>query len=276
MTGTPDTRGEVLAAAHAMAASGHPHSSGGATSDLSIDETLLLHAMGWEPVDLVFGSSMVSVPPTVWQWGQGEIGAASHAHGTAFDHATSHLTEQCLSAGGHGVVGVRVEVEIKQHFVDVELVGTAIRPKAGGKSPSVFASDLSARDFTMLHRAGWRPLGLCFGASFVYAPRRSVGTVLAQKTQNVELTNFTEAMYAARETAMARMQDAAVRLHAAGVVDVVVQEGPMTFAHHAVGFTAWGTAIAAEPGGHQMVAPVTVVSLDDAQVAFEAGSLRGK
>ena len=87
------------------------------------------------------------------------------------------------------------------------------------------------------------PLGLAVGASFVYAPRRSAGAAMKQKTQNVELTNFTEAMYAARESAMERMQRSALEVGGHGVVEVKVTEGPMDFARHAVGFTAWGTAV---------------------------------
>ncbi len=116
-------------------------------------------------------------------------------------------------------------------------------------------------------------MGLCVGASFVFAPRRSVGAVLGQQTQNVELTNFTEAMYAARETAMTRMQDGALALGGTGVVGVTVEEGPMGFASHAVGFVAIGTVVRPGPTGHQRVAPITVVSLDDAAVSFDARTL---
>ena len=106
-----------------------------------------------------------------------------------------------------------------------------------------FVSDLSARDFTLLLRAGWMPVGLAFGASFVYAPRRTAGAAMRQSTQNVELTNYTQAMYAARESAMERMQRSALDVGGQGVVEVKVTEGPVSFARHAVGFAAWGTAV---------------------------------
>ena len=95
------------------------------------------------------------------------------------------------------MVGVHVEWGVHRHHIDVALVGTAVRPVDwNGLSPDpVFVSDLSGRDFALLHNAGWEPLGLAAGASFVYAPRRSMGTAVKQKGQNVELTNFTEAMY---------------------------------------------------------------------------------
>ena len=54
------------------------------TSDLSIDEELALHSIGWEPVHLVCGASLYSVPTGVWNWGQGEITYASNAYAQAF------------------------------------------------------------------------------------------------------------------------------------------------------------------------------------------------
>jgi len=278
-----DLAAEVRRAVAALAGPAPPGRGG--TSDLSIDEALLLHSVGWEPVELVSGVSVVSVPWGVWNWGQGEIGAASSAHGSAMAAAAGRMAEECASAGGHGVVGVRVEVEVAPTHVDVALVGTAVRPVADGRGAadgghagakgSPFMSDLSARDFCLLHGAGWRPLGLAFGSSFVYAPRRSAITALGQAGQNVELTNFTEAMYQARELAMERMQRAALALGGTGVVAVVMRQGPMSFATHAVGFTAWGTAVRVGPEGHRHLEPQLVVSLDDAHVAFAASSLRG-
>ena len=137
-------------------------------------------------------------------------------------------------------------------------------------------SDLSVRDFTLLRTAGWDPVGLAFGASFVHAPRRSAGQTLAQKGQNVELANFTTALYDARESAMERMQAEALRYRAAkGVVDVNISEGPMPFAHHAIRFTAWGTAVVQTSAEHRYVRPRVVLPVDDPIPTFEAGSLRG-
>ncbi|MGO8861918.1 MAG: heavy metal-binding domain-containing protein [Acidimicrobiales bacterium] len=278
MSGTeaPDVRAEMLKGAQSLAVASPPGRSRGVTSDLSIDEALLLHGAGWEPVDLVCGVSVVSVPTGVWNWGQGEISLASMAHNAAVNDAAERLRGECSKVHGHGVVGVHVEVEVSTHHIDVELIGTAVRPLTGGAPPSVsFVSDLSARDFTLLMGAGWMAVGLAFGASFVYAPRRSAGDTLKQKTQNVELTNFTEAMYSARESAMERMQRSALDVGGQGVVEVKVTEGPMHFARHAVGFTAWGTAVRLVADAHQFISPEVVLPLDDVVVTFEAKSLRG-
>ena len=137
MSGAPpiDARAEMLSGAVSLATAAAPSTTRGMTSDLSIDEALLLHGSGWEPVDLVCGVSVVSVPIGVWNWGQGEITVASVAHNAAVKGASDHLQNECIKVHGHGVVGVRVNVEVHTHHIDVELVGTAIRPLAGGAHP---------------------------------------------------------------------------------------------------------------------------------------------
>jgi uncharacterized protein YbjQ (UPF0145 family) len=275
--GDADVRAEMRKAVEALGP-GQTNDRGpdrAVTSDLSIDESLLLHSIGWEPVDLVFGVSVTSVWAGAWTWGRGEITAASTAHNMAMAAAATRMREECTSVHGHGVVGVRVDIAVRTHHVDVELTGTAVRPVGHARTPAeVFVSDLSARDFALLHNAGWAPLGLAFGASFVYAPRRSAGSALRQSSQNVELTNYTEALYSARESAMERMQSSALALGARGIVAVTVTEGPMPFARHAIGFTAWGTAVRLEASSHQRLDPAVVLSLDDAVVQFQAESLR--
>jgi len=271
-----DTRTDMRAAAEAL--SRQPKAAGPrTTSDLSIDEELVLHSIGWEPVELVSGMSMHSVPVGVWNWGQGEIGYASAAYARSFAGAVQRLHQACTHAGGRGVVGVHVEWAVERHHIDVTLVGTAVRPvgATGLGSDPVFVSDLSGRDFALLHNSGWAPVGLAAGASFVYAPRRSVGATMKQSGQNVELTNFTEAMYAAREAAMERMQTSALDLGGTGVVEVKVTEGPMEFAHHAVGFTAYGTVVRLVADEHRHVGAQMVLPLDDAVIGFDAASLRG-
>ena len=279
----PDLKVEMRRGAESLAVAPPPSAARGITSDLSVDEALLLHAAGWEPLDLVCGVAVVSVPVGVWNWGRGAISLASDAHDAAVDQASRALGAECGKVRGHGVVGVRVDVAVRTHHIDVELVGTAVRPMDGrdarGKDAAQampFVSDLSARDFTLLLRAGWGPVGLAFGASFVYAPRRTARTAMKQSTQNVELTNYTEAMYSARESAMEKMQRSALAVGGQGVVEVKVTEGPMSFARHAVGFTAWGTAVRLVAKEHQFVRPEVVLPLDDAVVTFEAESLRGK
>jgi len=281
MNGAKDhPRGQDLAAEvrRAVASLEHPPQRGSEpTSDLTIDEELIVHAIGWEAVELVSGVSMVSIPwsATLWSWGQGEIQRASLASEMAFGAAIARMHAEAAEVGGHGVVGVAIVREVHASFVNVTLTGTAVRPIGAHavRREEVFVSDLSARGFALLTLAGWRPLALVQGASFVYAPRRSVGAVVQQRTQNVELTNYTEAMYNARETAMERMQAMALDVGASGVVEVKVIEGPMPFATHAVAFAAWGTAVRRAETIGRRIDPTLVVSLDDPELLFDAANL---
>ncbi len=244
------------------------------TSDLSIDEELSLHALAWEPVALTTGYAVVAVPAGAWQWGQGEIDVASSAHERAFTQALRRLESDVARTGAHGVVGVSIEREVAPSHIAVAVMGTAVRPRgAGARKGTPFVTDLSARDFARLVASGWEPLGLATGASFVYAPRRSIGTALAQQSQNVELTNFTDALYGARERAVERLQRSAMSYQGAGIVEVKLEEGPLRFASHAVGFAAWGTVVRLAGDQHLPMSPTLVVSLDDETRAFEAQTL---
>lgn len=248
------------------------------TSDLSVDEGLLLHSIGWDPVDLVCGVSIGALPVGIWAgWGGGgALPAASEAHTRAVATAVGRLREECRAVGGHGVVGVEVELSLQRTHVDVALIGTAVRPKASSSSPAQpFVSDLSARDFSLLRGSGWQPQGLAFGASYIYAPRRSAATAVAQKGKNVELTNYTEALYAARESAMERMQASAMAMAASGVVGVRIEEGPVPFAHHIIGFVSWGTAVRLVADAHRHLHAHMVLPMDDPTATFDASSLRG-
>ena len=246
------------------------------TSDLSIDESLILHSIGWEPVELVCGVGSRSIPAGYWGWSSGPVEAATSAYQRAFSEAAHQLQQECAGVLGHGVVGVRIEAEISKHLANVVLVGTAVAPAGVRRAPiAPFLSDLTGRDFALLHQAGWDPLGLAFGASFVFAPRRSASDALRQVNQNVELENYTMALYQAREAAMEHMQTSAEQLRADGVVAVQVAEGPLDFAHHVVGFSAWGTSVKRSPRDSTLGPPQVVLSLDDAVRSFDARSLRG-
>lgn len=247
---------------------------GGTTSDLSIDETLLLHSAGWEPADLVFGVSWWSVPWGVWQWQTGEVAEASTAFGGAFDQAARLMGDECRHVGGAGVLGVEVELRVSSHHVAVTLSGTAVRPIRPQHRADPFVSDLSVRDFVLLTRAGWWPLGLVAGGSFVVAPRRTVGQWASQQRQNMELPNLTQALYLAREGAMERMQAGGHALGADGVVGVKLREGRSVSSGRVMQFIAVGTGVHLVDGRHRSVTPAMVVPLDERVRQFEASSLR--
>jgi uncharacterized protein YbjQ (UPF0145 family) len=81
---------------------------------------------------------------------------------------------------------------------------------------------------------------------------------LGQMGRNVELPNFTQALYDARELAMERMQTEAQELQSEGIVGVQLQEKSHGWGSHVIEFFSVGTAIVAsdEPGEIESPTPV--------------------
>jgi uncharacterized protein YbjQ (UPF0145 family) len=254
---------------------------GGTTSDLSLDEIILLHSVGLEPVQVVFGIGCFSILTGAWTWAMGPVTDAHDAFQRALEEAKESIRSQAHSAGAVGVLGVEVETQVSYHRYTVVITGTAVRPftdQAGHSQFNVryrspFLCDLSARDFVVLSTAGWYPLDLVAGASYVHAPRRAVGTAISQSTQNVELTNYTETLYQAREAAMEEMQSHIIQAGGAGLVDAKVIDRPVYFAHHVVEFVIYGTAIKMLASEHTHPQMTVVLPVDDQVRTFEATSL---
>ncbi len=270
--------GRALAAGEASAAAG----PGGVTSDLSLDEVLLLHSVGLEPVQVVFGIGCVSILNGVWVWGTGTVTDAHDAFQRAFSTAKESIRQQVHAAGAVGVVGVDVDVHLSPHRSEVVVTGTAVRSctdeegrnhfKVKYRSP--FLCDLSARDFAVLSSAGWYPLDLAAGVSYVHAPRRGLGASIGQSVHNVELTNYTEALYDAREAAMEEMQAQISTFGGTGLVDAKIVDRPVPFAHHVVEFMVYGTSIRMLAEDHIHPELAVVLPVDDRVRTFEAASLR--
>jgi uncharacterized protein YbjQ (UPF0145 family) len=88
-------------------------------------------------------------------------------------------------------------------------------------------SELSVADYAKLARAGIEPLGIvawssAFFVSAAYATQMFGG---AGFMQNQELGEFTQGIYAARESVMARMTEQAARLDASGVIGARIRHG---------------------------------------------------
>lgn len=247
----------------------------GGASNLSIDSVLLLASMDWEPVELVSGISIQSIPRGAWLLGRGENAAVTTAHRQALHSAERQLRDQSRTAGGHGVVGVALEIETERHQVMAALVGTAIRP-AGATSgvDEPFTSDLAVRDFVLMAASGWWPVGLSIGVSFVFVPWRRRPRPPRWSGRSFELSSYTDALYHAREQAMRRMQSLALELGAGGIVGTTTREGPIPFARHAMSFFSVGTSVVQVGGEHIPHLPSTVLPLDEAGRSFDPTSLR--
>ena len=111
--------------------------------------------------------------------------------------------------------------------------------KTAGASPSgVFTSDLSVSEYVLLGEAGFEPLGFVVGSSIYH-----VGLQVGRWGRNQELQVLTQAMYNAREFAMARMRAEADHLGADGIVGVQLRMQMYAWGQSCLEFVATGTAV---------------------------------
>ncbi len=265
-------------------------------SDLSIDETVLLVESGFEIAGLVTGVSYYHVGYTgVYSLSQNmEIDQISKALHAARNSAVYQLAAKGKSIGGVGVVGVKIEMSPSHRgLVEFSATGTAIRPVSKGDSKreisanlasvlshvspsSFFTSDLSGKDFLLLARAGYLPLGLVFGACVYHVGRQAFSNWISNQQANVELEIYTAALYDARELAMSRMQADAEMLKADGVVGTTIKESSHTWGSHIIEFLAMGTAVRLVSNQHHLSNPSVTVPLDDPVVKTQPGSILGE
>jgi uncharacterized protein YbjQ (UPF0145 family) len=239
------------------------------TSDLSVAEFLLVREAGFDPLGLVVGSSIfhIGFQQSSWKVSE-EMQVLSEAMYSARELAMTRMEEEAEQLGADGIVAVRLEVsryDWGEHMAEFIAIGTAIKHREGElhRAPNgrPFTSDLSGQDFWTLLRSGHRPVGLVMGSCVYHVAHRGMFQAMKQAGQNVELPNFTQALYDARELAMERMQAEAEALQAEGIVGVELKEGSHGWGSHVIEFFAVGTAIVPYGDKHVIMAPTPVIDL---------------
>jgi uncharacterized protein YbjQ (UPF0145 family) len=258
------------------------------TSDLTVDELVLIEEAGFEPVEFVFGSTYYHLgwqSGTSWTQNQ-ELESMSDLLLAARYTAMEQIISQASSMGADGIVGMRLDIEREGHHAEFTAIGTAIRHKKSeghkwrAKNGRPFTCDLSGADFWALIRAGYRPVSLAHGVCVYHVAHKSLGqwfSSLGTALQNMEQVAFTQGLYEAREIAMGRMQAEAAKVGAdAGVVGMQVRQSCHGWESHIMEFVAVGTAVAAVhddaiPPDDRPIGTVMVAQdIDpDAEVDFE-------
>jgi len=239
------------------------------TSDLSVNEFLLVKEAGFHPRGLVVGSSIYHIGFTTRGWSTSrEVGNLTQAMYAARELAMSRMEEEAAVLGADGIVGVRLDVgfyEWGRGTAEFLAIGTAVSAEDGGnwKTPEgkPFTSDLSGQDFWTLLQSGHAPIGLVLGTCVYHVAHQGMFRAMGNVGQNKEMPNFTQALYEARELAMERMQDEARKVSAEGIVGVQIQEKSHVWGSHTIEFFAMGTAVRQLPG-REIATPRMVLSLD--------------
>jgi uncharacterized protein YbjQ (UPF0145 family) len=237
------------------------------TSDLSVNEFLLVKESGFQPLGLVMGSSIYQIALQPSQQQQpGEITPLTQALYQARELAMERMEEEADALGADGIVAVRLDFNVHAwgtNIIEFVAIGTAVHHLQAKGSYRTnhgkpFTSDLSGQDFWTLLNAGYRPLGLVMGNCVYY-----VGLPPPPQGPNQELAGPTQALYDARELAMERMQAEAESLQAEGIVGVAVDETNHTWGPSVLEFSAVGTAVMAIRADHQIPRPSLVLSVGD-------------
>jgi uncharacterized protein YbjQ (UPF0145 family) len=245
------------------------------TSDLSVNEFLLVREAGFRPLGLVLGSSIYHVGFQFGRWSQNrELDGLSQAMYHARDLAMTRMEAEAHELGADGIVGVRLDIEFKEFGSDLAefiAIGTAVKadapPPGGGvwrnNQGKPFTSDLSGQDFWTLVQAGYAPLGMTMGTCVYHIAHQRFWQAMGNIGQNVEIPQYTEALYDARELAMSRMQAEAEHLGAEGIVGVQMLSNTHRWGGHTTEFFAIGTAVRSLRPDHVIAKPQLVLPLTD-------------
>jgi uncharacterized protein YbjQ (UPF0145 family) len=239
------------------------------TSDLSINEFLLVKQAGFEPLGLVLGSSIYHIGFQQASWSQNqEMGVLTQAMYHARELAMTRMEEEADQLGADGIVGVRLDIGRYEWGADLAefiAVGTAVKHREGElhRAPNgrPFTSDLSGQDFSTLLRAGYRPVGLVIGNCVYHVAHQGLRAAWKQVGRNQEMPTYTQALYEARELAMERMQTEASELQAGGIVGARITERSHGWGSHVIEFFAIGTAVVPMSVDHQIEQPAMVLPL---------------
>lgn len=245
------------------------------TSDLSVNEFLLVKEAGFEPRGLVYGSSIYHIGLQRKSWSKNqELEKLTGAMYQARELALDRMEAEADVLGADGIVGVRLDINYYdwgRHAAEFIAVGTAVSAKeregvekGSWRTPQgkPFTSDLSGQDFWTLVQSGYMPLGLVLGSCVYHVAHRSAVTAMTQTGQNVELDNYTQGLYDARERAMTRMQDQALGMQAEGIVGVHLEEKNHFWGSQVIEFLAVGTAVRPAPGATGPGHPALVLPMD--------------
>jgi uncharacterized protein YbjQ (UPF0145 family) len=251
------------------------HSTGVFTSDFSVNEFLLVRKAGFEPIGLCVGTCVYHVGIQYGSWRQNqELDMLSKAMYHARELAMSRMRAEATAMRADGIVGVKLRIkrlEWHRHLLEFIALGTGVvhgdghegfRAHDGGP----FTSDLSGQDFWSLLHSGYRPVEMVMGTCVYHVAHRGLLPGLGTLGRNVELDNFTSAMYEAREIAIERMQFEAAAAKAEGVVGVDIHEGSHGWHTHVIEFFAIGTAVLPldqEIAPAKIEAPIMVLSVND-------------
>jgi uncharacterized protein YbjQ (UPF0145 family) len=239
----------------------HLRSTNTFSSNLSPEDALIVRTAGFRPLSLVFGVSVDHIGLQYGRWKVNmELPAPTQWLYDARHRAITRMVSEAALLDADGIIDVSVVIrrfEGEANVIELRIVGTAVKavPDAAElwgitdwrHHGAPFTSDLSAKQFYLLLQSGYAPMSLVLGNSVYHVAHRGAFQAMGQAGRFMEIEQFTEALYAARNFAMSRMLAEANRL---GAVGIYTEGDVMQHDHgwgHSTEFLAFGTAVRALP-----------------------------
>lgn len=226
--------------------------AGAFTSSLGVGEMLLAREAGYQVLGQVMGAAVYQlggrIVPAAWSASnrphrglRAEVTALSQTIALARELALERLSAEARLLGAQGVVGVKLrlrktEVSAWKNQLltspfrfEVTMTGTAVRGGEIARKKPLFTSHLSGEETWKLERAGYAPCALVMGNCALvqilsnFMRSRFFLVRLQGKRGNFEVTQYTNALYAARKTALERLELDAYNSGARKVVGVQIE-----------------------------------------------------
>src|SRR5450631_734540 len=108
---------------------GERHQGRRFSSDLSVDEAVLLKEVGYEPRGLVVGCGVYHIGVQYQNWSNNEeMTSLTEVMYAARADAIRRMEQHAQQIGGHGVIGLKLEVRIhgSEHLAEFVALGTAV------------------------------------------------------------------------------------------------------------------------------------------------------
>jgi uncharacterized protein YbjQ (UPF0145 family) len=222
------------------------------TSDLSVSEFALLGSCGFRPLEFVMGSSVFHIGWQQQRLRQSvELQVLTQAMYTARMNAMNRMIAEAAQVEADGIVGMRLT--FRQHGLSAEhiefvAVGTAVASEASPGSfrrpdGQPFTSHLNVQDFYTLLQTGHVPVEFVMGVCVWHVAAQGALQTLRQMGQNIEMPQWTQGYYDARELALSRMQAEAERVQATGITGVDWDASEWMWGAHTLEFFTSGTAV---------------------------------
>lgn len=197
------------------------------TSNLSVNDWLILNQYGVKPVGQVMGSSYYhmaySKSDFSGQWGSGYLHAIERGLRENRELALQRLKMEAQALGAQAVVDVKLyqkKQDYYSHAVEFVAIGTAVKIDSQISVKEPVLCSVNAVELAKLMMSGMFPVGFVLGISVYYqfTSVRDRNITQSWFVGNKEMTTYTEAVYKVRHQAIKDMKDQARSVSAQGIL----------------------------------------------------------